>query len=167
MRQHFAGVTAGTTRGCCAFVSRHRDWVIPKNDDATVGRGRDRYVRQQTERAMECTWTPWRPFSNPLGGVRQARSGPGVYEVRKIADGEVVAFGYSGRVAHELAKLRPNPASPSWMRHSMRKLSELAPSELEYRICPAATKDEAKMMARSLLGRRQVFFRRRLNPAWA
>jgi hypothetical protein len=117
---------------------------------------------------MECTWTHWRPFSDPRrGGVTEAPSGPGVYEVRKIADGELVAFGYSGRVAQELSKLRPNPASPSWMRQSMRKLSEHAPSELEYRTCPAATKDEAKMMARSLLARRQVFFRRRLNPAWA
>jgi hypothetical protein len=117
---------------------------------------------------MQSTWTPWKAFPDARrGGVIEAPIGPGVYEVRQITSGELVAFGFSGKVAQELSRLRPNPASPSWMRQLMRNAAEHAPTELEYRTCSAATKDEAKVMARSLLGRRQVFFRRRLSWAWA
>jgi hypothetical protein len=117
---------------------------------------------------MTCNWTRWKPFPDAQrGGVIEAPIGPGVYEVRKIASGEMIAFGYSGKVAHELSRMRPSPAAPSWMRQLMHNAMQHSPRDLEYRTCPAAIKDGAKAMARGLLGRRQAFFRRRLNLAWA
>jgi hypothetical protein len=139
-------ILEGTTQGGCAF---HARWI-----------GR--------EKTMACNWTPWKAFPDAQrGGVIEAPVGPGVYEVRKIANGEMIAFGYSGKVAYELSRMRPSPAAPSWMRQLMRNAMQHSPSDLEYRTCPAATKDGAKAMARGLLGRRQAFFRRRLNLAWA
>ena len=117
---------------------------------------------------MASFWTPWKQFpDSQRGGVVEAPIGPGVYEVRRISTGELVAFGYSGKVAQDLSRLRPNPASPSWMRRLTRHASDFAPSELEYRTCSAATKTQAKALARGLLGRRQVQFMRRANLAYA
>jgi hypothetical protein len=117
---------------------------------------------------MAGSWTPWKQFpDSQRGGVVEAPIGPGVYEVRRIANGELVAFGYSAKVAQELTKLRPNQASPSWMRRLTRNASDFAPSELEYRTWSAGTKSQAKALARGLLGRRQVQFMRRANLAWA
>jgi hypothetical protein len=117
---------------------------------------------------MAGSWTPWKQFpDSQRGGVVEAPIGPGVYEVRRISNGELVAFGYSGKVAQDLSKLRPNTAAPSWMRRLTRNAADYAPTELEYRTCAAGTKGQAKALARGLLGRRQVNFMRRANLAWA
>ena len=117
---------------------------------------------------MASFWTPWKQFpDSQRGGVVEAPIGPGVYEVRCISTGELVAFGYSGKVAHELSRLRPNTTAPSWMRRLTRNAAEFAPSELEYRTCSAGTKSQAKALARGLLGRRQVQFMRRSHLAYA
>jgi hypothetical protein len=117
---------------------------------------------------MGPSFTAWKQFpDSQRGGVVEAPIGPGVYEVRLIANSEPVAFGYSKRVAQDLSRLRPNTTAPSWMRRLMRDAEGLTPSELEYRTCAAATLDEAKSIARGMLGRRQIQFMRRAHLAWA
>jgi len=116
---------------------------------------------------MAGPFTPWRPFPDPQrGGVIEAPIGPGVYEVRRIENGELVAFGYSAKVAEDLSRLRPSQAAPSWMRRLTRQASGYPPSELEYRTSATATKSQAKALARGLLGRRQIQFMRRGNLAF-
>jgi len=113
---------------------------------------------------MAGSFTPWKPFpDSQRGGVIEAPIGPGVYEVRRISNGELVAFGYSAKVAHDLSRLRPNSAAPSWMRRLVRHASDVAPNELEYRTSATGTKSQAKALARGLLGRRQIQFMRRGN----
>jgi hypothetical protein len=117
---------------------------------------------------MAGSFTPWKQFPDPQrGGVIEAPIGPGVYEVRRIANGEPVAFGYSKKVAQDLLRLRPAPTAPSWMRRLMRGTAGLTPSELEYRTCAATTIGDAKSIARGMLGRRQIQFMRRAHLAWA
>jgi hypothetical protein len=109
-------------------------------------------------------WTPWRLFPDSLrGDLIQAPISPGVYEVRRISNGEVVAFGPSANVARDLSAFRPQPSRLPWARPFEQEEAARA-SEFEYRTCAAATVNEARDMARHLLGRREIFLKR--HSAW-
>jgi hypothetical protein len=111
-------------------------------------------------------WTPWRHFPDSVrGDLIQAPIGPGVYEVRRISNGEVVAFGPSASVARDLSAFRPQASRLPWARPFEREADAARPSEFEYRTCATATLQEAKDMARHLLGRREIFLKR--HSAWA
>ncbi len=113
---------------------------------------------------MVSCWATWKPFPvSENGGHIDAPIGPGVYEVRHTGTGELVAFGESAKVAHDLSQLL-RPAAP-WGRLLGRRSVVYSPADLEYRTCTAATASEAKIMAEQLRGRREVFWRRR--AAWA
>jgi len=105
-------------------------------------------------------WTTWKRFPDPQRGeLMQAPISPGVYEIRRISNGEVVAFDHSGNVARDLSAFRPRPSRLPWARPFERE--EVASAEeFEYRTCAASTKAEAKEMARHLLGRRELFLKR-------
>lgn len=114
---------------------------------------------------MVSCWAAWKPFPNSAnGGHLDAPIGPGVYEVRHMSTGEVVAFGDSGKVAHDLTKLL-RPAAP-WSRLLGRKGLAHRPIDLEYRTCTATTISEARNVAAQLRGRREAFWRRH-TAAWA
>ena len=103
-------------------------------------------------------WTPWRHFPDSLrGDLIQAPIGPGVYEVRRISNGEVAAFFPSANVARDLSAFRPQASRLPWARPFERDTSAARPIEFEYRTCAAATVQEAKDMARHLLGRPNCF----------
>ena len=109
-------------------------------------------------------WVSWKPFPvSENGGHLDAPIGPGVYEVRHMGTGELIAFGESAKVAHDLSKLL-RPAAP-WGRLLGRKNPVHRPSDLEYRTCAAASAHEAKIVAEQLRGRREAFLRR--HTAWA
>jgi len=111
-------------------------------------------------------WTIWRCFpESQRGELIQAPVSPGVYEVRRISNGEVVAFGASSNVARELSAFRPRASRLPWARPFERGEDAARASEFEYRTCSAASKHEAKDMARHLMGRREFYLRRRL--VWA
>jgi hypothetical protein len=95
----------------------------------------------------------------------QAPVGPGVYEVRRISNGEVVAFEHSGNVARDLAAFRPRPSRLPWARPFERSEDAVRAGEFEYRTCSASTTSEAKEMARHLLGRREIYLRRHFASA--
>jgi hypothetical protein len=107
---------------------------------------------------MTHPWTNWKRFPDPQrGGLIEAPIGPGVYEVRRMSDGELVAFGSATNVAQALAGLQPHGASKWWLSSRTPKRVD----EFEYRIWSTVTKMEAKTVADSLRGRRHVFWRRR------
>jgi hypothetical protein len=111
-------------------------------------------------------WTTWKHFpDSQRGELMQAPVSPGVYEVRRISNGEVVAFGAAGNVARDLSAFRPKASKLPWARPFERSEAGAQASEFEYRTCSAATKDEAKDMARHLLGRREIALKRHF--AWA
>jgi hypothetical protein len=109
---------------------------------------------------MISCWVAWKPFPvSENGGHLDAPIGPGVYEVRHTGTGELIAFGESAQVAHDLSKL-VRPSAP-WSRLLGRKSPAHRPIDLEYRTCAVATAHEARVVAEQLRGRRGAFWRRR------
>lgn len=107
------------------------------------------------------SWTSWKRFPNAARGEHvEAPIGPGIYEVRKIENGDLVAFDASANVAYALSALVRKPAARPWTKLFRNDNASWHDNELEYRTCAATSLSEAKMMAQCLLGRRQVYWRR-------
>jgi hypothetical protein len=103
-----------------------------------VLRSRSAILRQFEVSYMMQTWGGWKRFPDVKGGdVVEAPAGPGVYEVRHMLTGRVVAFGHSGDVAHTIAGLKfDGDGGP--IANFFRKpplVSRIA--DLEYRTCAA------------------------------
>jgi hypothetical protein len=104
-------------------------------------------------------WTNWKLLPDPkLGEAIDAPVGPGLYEVRRMSTGELAAFGPAANVAQAMAALRLHPRPPSWLLLARRHEPG---DDFEYRTRATATKAEAKTVANSLRGRRNVYWRRR------
>lgn len=115
---------------------------------------------------MTATWSTWKSFPNPrLGGQLEAPIGPGVYEVRDTMNNAMVAFGHSGSVARDLAKLLPGAPRGLFTALFVRAAASVPPENLEYRTWAAVTLADARSNADRLRGRRETFMRRR-NAAW-
>ncbi len=116
---------------------------------------------------MVANWTAWKSFPDPRqGGQLEAPIGPGIYEVRDNSNGAMIAFGSSGSVARELARL--HPAAPRGIFASLfgEPQPQVDLDNLEYRTWAAGSLAEARGNADRLRGRREVYMRRR-NHAWA
>jgi hypothetical protein len=106
-------------------------------------------------------WSNWKRFPDAQhGDSLQAPIGPGVYEVRDTASGELIAFDYSAHVASALSELMPDDSSSTWWRFRHRGQGALRSRNLEYRTCATATKTEAKVVAARLSDRRHSVFNR-------
>ncbi len=105
-------------------------------------------------------WTNWSfyPVAERDDAIK-APVGPGVYEVRRVSNGHLVAFGHTGNVAQALSRVAPT-SQPIWATLIGRAVTPRR--DLEYRTCTAASKAQARMMAERLIGRRQVYWRRSL-----
>ena len=101
-------------------------------------------------------WTSWKRFPDPQRGESiEAPIGPGVYEVRDMASGDVVAFDHSDSVVRALATLR-KPSPRTWLFGRRRRQ---IPGELEYRTCAAASPSDAKVMVEQLRRQLQAYWR--------
>jgi hypothetical protein len=117
---------------------------------------------------MVQTWSGWKRFPDgEKADEIDAPVGPGVYEVRHTLTGRVLAFGYAANVAQALAELRLNGGAGTFARLFRRQSLNARVPDLEYRICAAATRAEAKAAAQRLLGLRQTAWRRRADLGWA
>jgi hypothetical protein len=109
---------------------------------------------------MSGNWSNWKRFPEAERGEHvEAPIGPGIYEVRNIATGDLAAFDASANVAHALSALRKPPAR-AWTKLFGGDRRTLRGPELEYRTCAASSVGEARHMAQALLGRRQAYWRR-------
>ena len=109
------------------------------------------------------TWTSWKRFPDVhSGGFVEALLGPGVYEVRHVDTGEVIAFGHAGNVANAIGELKLNGNAGMFAR-LFHASASIPVGELEYRTCATATKSEAKVAASRLSGLRQQYWRRRMS----
>ncbi len=111
---------------------------------------------------MVSGWTTWKLYPLAEHGEHiQAPIGPGVYEVRQVSNGNLVAFGPAANVAEALSRVAPHDRRPFWKLFTGS--TPRAPRrDLEYRTCATATKAQARMVAQQLLGRRQAYWRRGL-----
>jgi hypothetical protein len=117
----------------------------------------------QTEEygVMIGNWTNWKRFPNVERGEHvEAPIGPGIYEVRDMSTGDLVAFDATANVAHAVSALLRKQPLRAWAKLFGIQRSAVRGNNLEYRTCAASSVTEAKMMAQALLGRRQVYWRR-------
>lgn len=113
--------------------------------------------------AMVRNWTEWKSFPRiERGEVVEAPIGPGIYEVRDVSSGDLVAFDAAPSVALALSAVWRRPSARLWKwQRLFGKASRSTPSiDLEYRSCPAASFSEAQQLAHWLLERRQLYWQR-------
>ena len=66
---------------------------------------------------MVQTWSSWKRFPDVESGDNvEAPIGPGVYEVRHMSTGQVIAFGPAGNVAQALSELKVNGGAGTFAR---------------------------------------------------
>ena len=99
-------------------------------------------------------WSRWRPFPDPrLGACLSAPFGPGVYELRNGASGELVLFGRSKNVARRMSSLLPRPFGAGTRDNAGKRdhvLKHLADMEYRTKACTderAALTEERKLRA--------------------
>jgi hypothetical protein len=108
------------------------------------------------------SWTSWKRFPDAHSGdLVEAPIGPGVYEVRHVDTGEVIAFGHSGSVANAIGELKINGKAGMWAKLFHRSAS-IPVGDLEYRTYPTGSRSEAKTAAKRLKGLRQQYWKRRM-----
>ncbi len=105
---------------------------------------------------MIVRWTNWKPFPSAQRSWRvETTIGPGVYEVRRSTNGELVVFGHAASIAQALARVAWRSRLSGWL--SLRPVNL---AELEYRVCTTGSLDQAKTRAEHLRGRRHAMLRR-------
>ena len=110
---------------------------------------------------MICNWSRWKRFPNLERGEHvEAPIGSGIYEVRSISTGDLVAFEASSNVAQALAVLARGSTPGRWAKMFGNGRNAQQSNDLEYRTCPASSLREARTMVNALVGRRQVYWRR-------
>lgn len=88
-------------------------------------------------------WSEWHRFPNPLNeGLLTAPLGPGVYELRNAATGELVLFGRSKHCAHRMSSLLPDGVGT---RHNTAKREYVREhlASIEYRTMACRTESDA------------------------
>lgn len=106
-------------------------------------------------------WSDWRRFPDSYSGMSfAAASGPGVFEVRHITNGEQIAFAAAADVAGSLSTLITPPASGLRSIFARRRIA-YRPIDLEYRVCMTASLSEARAEMDRLSGLRRAYFQRR------
>ena len=104
-------------------------------------------------------WTNWKPFPDPRSGASiEAPIGPGVFEVRRISSGDVVAFDHAANVARALASIAA--AGPRTRLFARQRTDA---GDLEYRTRAAATRVDAKSIAARLNNQRRTYWRQALQ----
>ena len=104
---------------------------------------------------MVSTWSEWRRYPKASRGeTLQAPIGPGVFEVRHASSGALFAFDAVDNIALALSTLSLGPKSfVSWFG----KRDPAVTPDLEYRTYATSTRDEAKVVAERMIGRREAF----------
>jgi hypothetical protein len=90
--------------------------------------------------------SPWLPFPDPRrGDFLQAPYGPGLYELRNRATGELVLFGIGANCAERMSSILPEPYGCGRRRNCTKREYVLANlKDIEYRCRAFSTRDEAK-----------------------
>jgi len=101
------------------------------------------------------TWTPWRPFPDPrTRGILSAPLGPGVYELRNRATGQLLICGIGANCAARMSSLLPAPLGCGTRNNSdKRDYLRRQLRNIEYRTCACKTRAEAAAIERKLLAK--------------
>lgn len=104
---------------------------------------------------MISTWSEWKRYPKAARGEKlEAPIGPGVFEVRHTSSGALFAFDATDNLALALSSLSLGPKSfASWFG---RRDPAVVP-DLEYRTYATSTREDAKVVAERMIGRREAF----------
>ncbi|MBX9820408.1 hypothetical protein [Afipia birgiae] len=104
---------------------------------------------------MITTWSEWKHYPKAVRGERlEAPIGPGIFEVRHASSGALFAFEATDNIAHALSSITSGPKSfASWFG----KRDPVTSLDLEYRTFATSTREEAKVAAERMLGRREAY----------
>lgn len=104
---------------------------------------------------MISTWSEWKRYPKAVRGEKlEAPIGPGIFEVRHTSSGALFAFDSADNLAHALSSITSGPKSfVSWFG----KRDSVTSPDLEYRTFATSTREEAKVAAERMLGRREAY----------
>jgi hypothetical protein len=90
-------------------------------------------------------WSPWLPFPDPRkGDYLTAPFGPGVYQVRRRGQADMVLFGRGGHCASRMSSLLPKPMGTGTRNNSAkRRYILLHIRDLEYRCRACKSRGDA------------------------
>jgi hypothetical protein len=110
---------------------------------------------------MSVAWSEWRQFPDFHSSFPSApASGPGVFEVRHVTNGEQIAFAASANVASSLSTLITPPSSGLRSIFARKRVAH-RPIDLEYRVCMTTSLSEARAEVDRLNGLRRAYFQGR------
>ena len=98
------------------------------------------------------TWSRWHPFPDPrTHGFLHAPIGPGVYDLRRTSTKQPVLFGIGGRCAQRMSSLLPKPYGEGTRNNEAKRRYVLRHiADIEYRVRPTATRQEAAAIEREI-----------------
>jgi hypothetical protein len=104
---------------------------------------------------MISTWSEWKRYPKAARGeTLEAPIGPGIFEVRHASSGALFAFEATDNIAHALSSITAGPKSfASWFG----KRDPVTMPDLEYRTFSTSTREDAKVAAERMRGRREAF----------
>ena len=104
---------------------------------------------------MSAIWSEWKRYPKAARGeMLEAPIGPGVFEVRHASSGALFAFDAVENLASALSSITTGPKSfASWFG----KRDPVTLPDLEYRTYATSTREEAKVVAERMIGRREAF----------
>lgn len=104
---------------------------------------------------MIASWSDWKRYPKAVRGeTLQAPIGPGIFEVRHVSSGALFAFEATDNLAHALSSITSGTKSfASWFG---KRDTTMLP-DLEYRTFATSTREEAKVAAERMIGRRETF----------
>ena len=118
-----------------------------------------KHSRKYWELNCRFEWQDWLPFPAPNKGMYlRAPFGPGVYQLRNVASGELVLFGTGKNCASRMSSLLPPPLGTG-TRNNSQKREYVAKNinVIEYRCAAFSSIGDAKELERELKKTEHLF----------
>ncbi|MCX7307904.1 MAG: hypothetical protein NTZ72_08115 [Afipia sp.] len=104
---------------------------------------------------MIATWSEWKRYPRVARGESlEAPIGPGIFEVRRVSSGALFAFASADNLAEALSNLAFGSKS---VLSFFGKREPIALPDLEFRTISTTTREQAKIAAERVLGRREAY----------
>jgi len=104
---------------------------------------------------MIATWSEWKRYPKIARGESlEAPIGPGIFEVRHVSTGALFAFASADNLAVALSNLAFGSKS---VLSFFGKRDPIALPDLEFRTISTATREQAKIAAERVMGRRETY----------
>ncbi len=100
-------------------------------------------------------WSEWKPFPvRERGEHLNAPVGPGLYELRHRASGELLGFGHAANVATALTEF----FAPTFWQRMFRRRPPILQRDVEYRTMGASSLRHARDQEAAILWRRNAMW---------